>query len=460
MVRVADWYSLDAVERRYRNNINNHIATLRDIVPALRHLKPLPSMPASRRRASQFTLSTGAQAPTPAGLIDGIPAAKTLSKGTILGKSIEYIQYLQYARHYGGEDLEMLMSVIQEFVGGSEILIETFEQRRSIREIQREKDRESAIIEQDRMDREDGSEGEEEEEEEDVPTPPKAVRGRAAQATATSKKAAAAQEALVNGRTKYYESPPGKFPPSPVSSNDELSTLSSTSLLQQRFQGDNQNGQSRILLATFMGVSFAAGGYDWTVSNVVQDPSTAAPRAWAGSLIKKAGVNAFVPIPSSGLVSTGIINSTAMSALVFLGLVVLFASIVFLVLPLFNRSTPIKEERKTIRERRRMVALHALKNISTKISNSPATYESEIAAAVSARKELLTFVGAPTSYHLLPAIAREMLATALCMLTSVRVGSFESWSKNDREEIAAAWIRIIEIETSIGSFFCSSHYQY
>jgi hypothetical protein len=34
----------DAVEQKYRNSINNALATLRDTIPALRHLKPLPSV--------------------------------------------------------------------------------------------------------------------------------------------------------------------------------------------------------------------------------------------------------------------------------------------------------------------------------------------------------------------------------------------------------------------------------
>ncbi|KAK4699913.1 hypothetical protein P7C70_g6340, partial [Phenoliferia sp. Uapishka_3] len=154
----------NAVERRYRNNINNAIATLRDIVPALRHLKPLPSMPASRRRASQFTLSTAAQAPTPAGLIDGIPAAKTLSKGTILSKAIEYIQYLQGAREDAAEDIEIFKGVVKEMVAGGASLIDTFEERRAVREIEREKAREITRAEQALLDDEDDSDAEEEEE--------------------------------------------------------------------------------------------------------------------------------------------------------------------------------------------------------------------------------------------------------------------------------------------------------
>lgn len=37
----------DAVEQKYRNSINNALATLRDTIPALRHLKPLPSVRAT-----------------------------------------------------------------------------------------------------------------------------------------------------------------------------------------------------------------------------------------------------------------------------------------------------------------------------------------------------------------------------------------------------------------------------
>jgi len=41
---LCRFFPLDAVEQKYRNSINNALATLRDTIPALRHLKPLPSV--------------------------------------------------------------------------------------------------------------------------------------------------------------------------------------------------------------------------------------------------------------------------------------------------------------------------------------------------------------------------------------------------------------------------------
>jgi hypothetical protein len=80
------FFSLDAVEKRYRNNINSHIAALADLVPALQHLRSLPSAATSRRHSSQFIVSTSAIGKIPPGLVDGVKAATKLSKGNILSK--------------------------------------------------------------------------------------------------------------------------------------------------------------------------------------------------------------------------------------------------------------------------------------------------------------------------------------------------------------------------------------
>ncbi|KAJ3200304.1 hypothetical protein HDU67_002149, partial [Dinochytrium kinnereticum] len=81
----------NAIERRYRNNINQRISDLRAVVPAL-------NSAASRKGG----------APTGGGdeddsddgddqgdIVDGIPAATKLNKATILRKATEYIVYLR-----------------------------------------------------------------------------------------------------------------------------------------------------------------------------------------------------------------------------------------------------------------------------------------------------------------------------------------------------------------------------
>ncbi|KAM0752369.1 hypothetical protein T439DRAFT_379437 [Meredithblackwellia eburnea MCA 4105] len=481
----------NAVERRYRNNINNAIATLRDIVPALRHLKPLPSMPASRRRASQFTLSSASQAPTPAGLIDGIPAAKTLSKGSILGKAIEYIQYLQGAREDGAEDIELFKSVVREMVAGGDALVDAFDQRRAAREVEREKTRELLRKEQALLDEEDNSGEEAEEEEEDKSEAgPKGEEASdqdleeddSKMSTTTASAAANAVryppplqpqrqsslsqlEAQIQSRPTsqslygYQEGfalgtfgSPNPFPPSPVSSDEHVSPRS---LSHQQFQS---HGPPRKLFAAFLGLSFAGGlGYEWSLA--AEDVAGAAgARAWAGRLVRRAAPeassSAAAAVKAAAIISSDVINPALLSGLVFLGISSIFVSLAFLLAPLFRSSSkrqqPFEfiEPRSAYRQRRRASALASLANLN-EIANGAKTYGEAARATLAARKELLRLVGAPT-YGLLPALAKEALATALRNVTTIRVGTFSSWAEEDRVEVAVAWVRIAEIESTVG----------
>ncbi|PKC07197.1 HLH-domain-containing protein, partial [Rhizophagus irregularis] len=67
----------NAIERRYRNNINDRINDLKNVVPALCHLK-------SKDSKDDDDIDE----------VDGIPAATKLNKATILRKATEYITYL------------------------------------------------------------------------------------------------------------------------------------------------------------------------------------------------------------------------------------------------------------------------------------------------------------------------------------------------------------------------------
>ena len=476
----------DAVERRYRNNINNAIATLRDIVPALRHLKPLPSMPASRRRASQFTLSTAAQAPTPAGLIDGIPAAKTLSKGTILGKSIEYIQYLQGHRIDAAEDIEIFKGVVNEMVAGGSALVEAFEQRRALREVDRETARDIARKEQALLDDDDNSE-EEDEEEDDKPlnlktevvsdqemrTSRPAPNRQSSQSTLDGLAQLRQHLAGTGGSlpyqgqlgtfagTEYHPSvSPNTFPPSPISSPD--TQLSPRSIAGQQYRHHAQ-GPPRMLLASFMGLSFAGGlGYDWTYGMASEATETVGARAWAGRLVRRAAAEASGTSPL-GVVSRDVFHPALLTGILFFGFASIIASVIFLLYPLLTRSSADANtpeaiaaglSRNACRQRRRADALASLGRLNESVT-SASTYGSECKAALAARKELLKLVGAPT-YGLLPALAKEALATALRKVTSITVGSFYAWAEEDRVEAAVAWVRIAEIEATVGELCDSS----
>ncbi|MBW0493021.1 hypothetical protein O181_032736 [Austropuccinia psidii MF-1] len=148
----------NAVEKRYRNNINSHIASLADLVPALQHLRSLPSAATSRRHSSQFIVSTSAIGKIPTGLVDGVKAATKLSKGNILSKSVDYVRHLIRTRTELKEDIQDLKNMVKSRVEGGEILILQWEELVNAKTSERERQR---VLEQ--------SQGDEEfDEEEDV----------------------------------------------------------------------------------------------------------------------------------------------------------------------------------------------------------------------------------------------------------------------------------------------------
>ncbi|POW10738.1 hypothetical protein PSHT_08663, partial [Puccinia striiformis] len=124
----------NAVEKRYRNNINSHIAALADLVPALQHLRSLPSAATSRRHSSQFIVQ-------PVRLVKYPPAATKLSKGNILSKSVDYMRHLLRRRAELKEDIEDLKEVVKSRVDGGEFLILQWEGKVNSKSPERQRQR-------------------------------------------------------------------------------------------------------------------------------------------------------------------------------------------------------------------------------------------------------------------------------------------------------------------------------
>lgn len=470
----------NAVERRYRNNINNHIATLRDIVPALRHLKPLPSMPASRRRASQFSLPTSIQAPTPAGLIDGIPAAKTLSKGTILGKSVEYIQFLQVARGDLIEDLDMFEQVVRESSppGVGARLIKIFEERQNFRETERESIRQEERVLQDRMDAEDGMEEEDEEEDENEGEFNQ-TRRPAAPVSTSSKRSS--NTAAYHSDNLYEDELPGQYTYhlsshgsstggySPASSDDASPRHFDFQQYQHQFSQQQQQEQHpqqqprshfspRILLASFMGLSFVGGaGYDFNYNKMADVASDFEATAWtAASGVASRSLNSPRPIISPASLKHVVTHPSLLNGLIFLGLATLLSAAILIFNPVFfaafiNGPSPtakVVNESSQLRQRRRATAIASIGRLSA-VKSRESTHAK---LGLQARRELLKLVGAP-SLTLLPALIKEGLVAAIKHYAGMEVGGFGSASEGDRTEVAAAWVRIAEIESTVGKIF-------
>lgn len=99
----------NAIERRYRNNINARITALRNVVPALQELRPKRP----RRKGKEIL---------PEDFVDGVPAATKLNKATILGKATEYIRYLKGRETRLAYEVVGLRGLIRSLEGGDELL--------------------------------------------------------------------------------------------------------------------------------------------------------------------------------------------------------------------------------------------------------------------------------------------------------------------------------------------------
>ncbi|GAA5938606.1 basic helix-loop-helix domain-containing protein [Sporobolomyces koalae] len=465
----------NAVEQKYRNSINNALATLRDTIPALQHLKPLPSMPVSKRKASQFTLPSSVATVAPTGLVDGVPAAKTLSKGVILNKAIEYIDFLRFAREAHNEDLEMLKDMVRTMVGGGAQLVAEFEQKRDEREAERARERELEREEAEGEDDGDGDREDEEEEEKNAPAVPNPKRSTATKARGTAKKdtsaakqskslaANAVQDAKITLASQQI-SPPltsdyrhvqalnaahldsitagqhahtHTFPPSPVSSDDLSVSPAALSHSQP-----HSRQPPRVLLASFMGLSFAGGlGYDLASGTAAAAEEAAAGvvgSAWTSRLVRRS-----LAVPNERTV-VDFLHPSLLSGLVALGIASIVVSSIYVLAPLFSS----RHDKVSTTDTRRSQALSSLAKSAT---STTSTYASAKSSALMAREELRNLVGAPSAISLLPSLVKE----AAVWVLRHRAGLSWTTDRNlaasaEQVEQAVAWIRIAEIEATVG----------
>lgn len=458
-------------------------------MPALSHLKPLPSvsseddfdvtlnliltrsfflqMPTTKRKASQFSLASAAIPETPEGLIDGIPAARTLSKGVILNKAVEYIDFLRYSRSAQNEDLDLLKQMVREMVGDGSRLVDEFERRQAERHYEREVERKRLLEEDEQAD---GASGEEEEEEEEAPAPVAVAKGRAAGGTKRGRPASstpASKKARASTRTKAppargeYEHPSDPqatqhdplsvqypqdgsghpamhaFPPSPVSSEDRgLSPYA-----REPFGQPGRGG--RVALASFMGASFAGGiGFDLasTAAFAEEFSAQAAGRAWTGGLFRRSTPDAVPPHVAR-------LHPSLLSGLVALGAACLVVGLYIALRYLTgSRSSGGVPPARTKRGR----ALAALSVISARPTP---TYGAARKNALDVRRALLRLAGGPNTILLPAAIAKEALIWVIRRITGLTWGRDGVVNEQATIEEAMAWIRIAEIEATVGELF-------
>lgn len=437
-------------------------------------------MPATKRKASQFTLASAAIPATPDGLVDGVTAAKTLSKSTILTKAIEYIDFLRSSRDGQNEDLELFKTLVKEMVGGGETLIEEFERRRAVDETRRMEER-RRMREEDYSEGEGGGDEDDDGEEELAPVP--AAKGK--KAPAPSKKRGKKDDSVPPPAAKkarlptQHISPPltsdyqhvqalnaahleslasqqhqQHFPPSPVSSAEGVSP----SALHNH--GGNGNSPPRVLLASFMGLSFAGGmSLDWSASAAAEEAvASSAARAWTARLVRRSAAPDSQAAVSGAL--SDLVHPSVVGGLVALGLASIVVAFVYLLYPLLSRPSisfsPSSVSPDEQRLRRRAAALAALSSADSPSDSAtqPQTFGAARASALQARKALLELVEAPGAAKMVLSFVKEAVVFAFRETTGLDVGGGGGGvveSEKEKAERAVAWVRIAEIEASVGT---------
>lgn len=107
----------NAIERRYRNNINDRIAELKSVVPALVHAKVKTGMKRSQANEDEDDDDDDAE------VLDGVAVATKLNKATILRKATEYIVHLKNVAQQTKMDNTALRQIISHLPGGQEALM-------------------------------------------------------------------------------------------------------------------------------------------------------------------------------------------------------------------------------------------------------------------------------------------------------------------------------------------------
>lgn len=105
----------NAIERRYRNNINDRITELKNAVPALLYAKV-------NNRTGKRTHDDEDEGEDGQEYLDGVAVATKLNKATILRKATEYINHLKKTGDDVRRENETLQHILAQLPGGSDIL--------------------------------------------------------------------------------------------------------------------------------------------------------------------------------------------------------------------------------------------------------------------------------------------------------------------------------------------------
>ncbi|KAI9267915.1 hypothetical protein BDA99DRAFT_558116 [Phascolomyces articulosus] len=113
----------NAIERRYRNNINDRIAELKNAVPALLHAKLKDTHRTGKRSRTNNALDDDDdEGEDGEEYLDGVAVATKLNKATILRKATEYITHLKKTGDDMRQENAVLQHLLAQLPGGQEVL--------------------------------------------------------------------------------------------------------------------------------------------------------------------------------------------------------------------------------------------------------------------------------------------------------------------------------------------------
>lgn len=411
----------NAIERRYRNNINDRIAALRRAVPALREIRPRKTPSGRRSRKAQQEED----------LVDGVPAATKLNKATILGKATDYIKYLKSRELRLNSEVAGLRELVRSLEGGEELL-ELWEgemdkvvaEQEALAAAAAAREEEEAEQGQPAVEADDDDDDEEDEEvADDDNDEADAAEGSFASASSLSPSSARSRTESKTGRGRK------------LGIGGAISSVAS----------------SRYMLATFLGISFIGSGAEFALDGTASDASQAVARPAAGKVVVGASRqllkrSATYLAPGTSLAQDAhAFDAVPTHALTFEVLrVVSFAfCFLFLVWPVLSRlfahsstsSSGRMSEADQEEEQRHIGESRKLRLALTKGELDVATFDAVVRARVSA----------PTSTVLaLPSVAVAALRLALSRSTRLhKLVPAEKLSDQD----AAGLGRLLEVET-------------
>ncbi|OUM60800.1 hypothetical protein PIROE2DRAFT_13355 [Piromyces sp. E2] len=110
----------NAIERKYRNNINDRIKQLQDVIPALQYTKNIKEREKNQKEKGGGNEDDVVKIDESL-IIDGIPAARKLNKATVLKSATDYIVHLKKTSTNLKEENKRLLDFIKK-MGGDEMV--------------------------------------------------------------------------------------------------------------------------------------------------------------------------------------------------------------------------------------------------------------------------------------------------------------------------------------------------